>query len=121
MIEQTEGLVAIDVNTGGFVGQKSLEDTAFVTNIEAAKEISAPDKAQGYSGILVIDFIDMEEKKHRQQVFETLKDALKRDKAKTKVLNVSELGLVEMTRQRQRRSVEAFLTRYARTAPAGAL
>ena len=108
IIEQTEGLVAIDVNTGGFVGQKNLEETTFLTNMEAAKEIARQMRLRDMGGIIVIDFIDMEEKSHRQQVFEALKSALKRDKARTKVLNISQLGLVEMTRQRMRKSVESL-------------
>jgi len=108
IIEQTEGLVAIDVNTGKFVGHKNLEDTAFATNVEAAKEIARQLRLRDIGGIIVIDFIDMERKEHRQQVFDTLKSSLKRDKARTKVLNISPLGLVEMTRQRMRKSVESL-------------
>ncbi len=108
IIEQTEGLVAIDVNTGGFVGKKNLEETAFLTNMEAAREIARQIRLRDMGGIIVIDFIDMEEKKHRQQVFEALKNALKRDKARSKILGISQLGLVEMTRQRMRRSVESL-------------
>jgi ribonuclease G len=107
-IEQTEGLVAIDVNTGGFVGHKNLEETAFLTNVEAAKEVARQVRLRDMGGIIVIDFIDMEERDHRQKVFDTLKESLKRDKARTKVLNISPLGLVEMTRQRMRRSVESL-------------
>lgn len=107
-IEQTEGLIAIDVNTGRFVGRKNLEETAFLTNMEAAKEVSRQLRLRDIGGIIVIDFIDMELKEHRAQVFETLKNALRRDKARTKVLNISTLGLVEMTRQRMRRSVESL-------------
>lgn len=108
VIEQTEGLVAIDVNTGGFVGQKDLEETAYLTNTEAAKEVARQIRLRDMGGIIVIDFIDMEERRHRQELFETLKKALKRDKARTKVLNISPLGLVEMTRQRMRKSVESI-------------
>lgn len=108
VIEQTEGLVSIDVNTGGFVGRKNLEDTAFLTNMEAAKEIARQVRLRDMGGIIVIDFIDMEQRDHRHKVFEALKEALKRDKARTKVLNISQLGLVEMTRQRMRRSVESI-------------
>jgi len=108
IIEQTEGLVAIDVNTGGFVGRKNLEETAFLTNIEAAKEIARQIRLRDMGGIIVIDFIDMDLKEHRNQVFETLKNGLRRDKARSKVLNISALGLVEMTRQRMRKSVESL-------------
>lgn len=108
VIEQTEGLVAIDVNTGGFVGRKNLEETAFLTNMQAAKEIARQIRLRDIGGIIVIDFIDMDEKRHRSQVFEELKGSLRRDKARTKVLSISQLGLVEMTRQRMRRSVESI-------------
>ncbi|MBL7069097.1 MAG: Rne/Rng family ribonuclease [Candidatus Omnitrophica bacterium] len=108
IIEQTEGLVAIDVNTGSFVGRKNLEETAFLTNLEAAKEISRQIRLRDMGGIIVIDFIDMDLKEHRSQVFETLKNGLRRDKARSKVLNISALGLVEMTRQRMRKSVESL-------------
>ncbi len=108
VIEQTEGLVAIDVNTGGFVGKKNLEETTFLTNMEAAKEIARQVRLRDMGGIIVIDFIDMETKDHRHKVFEALKAGLRRDKAKTKVLNISQLGLVEMTRQRMRQSVESI-------------
>lgn len=108
IIEQTEGLVAIDVNTGGFVGKKNLEETAFITNMEAAREIARQIRLRDMGGIIVIDFIDMERKEHRNQVFEALKNSLKRDKARSKVLNISPLGLVEMTRQRMRQSVESL-------------
>jgi len=108
VIEQTEGLVAIDVNTGSFVGRKNLEETAFLTNMEAAKEIARQVRLRDMGGIIAIDFIDMEQRDHRHKVFEALKEALKRDKARTKVLNISQLGLVEMTRQRMRKSVESM-------------
>ncbi len=107
-IEQTEGLVAIDVNTGGFVGQKSLEETAFATNLGAAREIARQIRLRDVGGIIVIDFIDMESREHRHAVSEALKTGLKRDKARTKVLGISPLGLVEMTRQRMRKSVESL-------------
>ena len=108
IIEQTEGLVAIDVNSGGFVGRKSFEETALLTNLEAAREVARQIRLRDMGGIIVIDFIDMESREHRSEVFETLKSGLKRDKARTKVLNISVLGLVEMTRQRMRRSVESL-------------
>jgi len=107
VIEQTEGLVAIDVNTGRFTGKRDLEETAFTTNMEAAKEIARQIRLRDIGGIIIIDFIDMESREHRHQVFRTLTDALKRDKAKTKVLSISVIGIVEMTRQRMRKSVES--------------
>jgi len=108
IIEQTEGLVAIDVNTGGYVGKKDLEETALATNMEAAKEIARQIRLRDMGGIIVIDFIDMESREHRQRVFNALNQALKRDKARTKVLGISSFGLVEMTRQRMRKSVESL-------------
>jgi len=105
VIEPTEGLVVIDVNTGRFSG-KNPEDTAFIVNKEAALEITRQLKLRDMGGIIVIDFIDMECKEHKNIVFEILLDALKNDKAKTKVLNFSSIGLVEMTRQRMRKSLE---------------
>jgi len=108
VIEQTEGMVAIDVNTGGFVGKKDLEETVLATNLEAARQVARQIRLRDIGGIIVIDFIDMESREHRQQVFNELTSALKRDKARTKVLGISTLGLVEMTRQRMRRSVESI-------------
>lgn len=105
VIEQTESLVAIDVNTGGYSG-KNLEDTAYTVNKEAAVEIARQLKLRDIGGIIVIDFIDMEVRGHRDSVFHTLTTALKRDKARSKILNFSNIGLVEMTRQRMRRSLE---------------
>lgn len=107
VIEPTEGLVAIDVNSGKFTEKKNLEETAFATNMEAAKEIARQIRLRDLGGIIVIDFIDMAQAGHRRKVFEALLDALKRDKAKTDVSPLSELCLVEMTRQRMRRSLES--------------
>ncbi|MEA3560687.1 MAG: Rne/Rng family ribonuclease [Candidatus Omnitrophota bacterium] len=100
IIEQTEGLVVVDVNTGRFTGKKGLEDTVFKTNCQAASEIARQARLRNIGGIIVIDFIDMDLSKNRKKVIETLKEALSRDKAKVEVLPVSEIGLVEMTRQR---------------------
>lgn len=107
VIEQTEGLVAIDVNTGGFRGVRSLEETAFLVNQEAAREIARQIRLRDIGGIIVIDFIDMEEPSHQRRVFEILELSLKRDRARTKALPISEIGLVEMTRQRMRKSLES--------------
>ena len=106
-IEQTEGLVAIDVNSGKFTEKKNLEETAFAINMEAAKEIARQIRLRDLGGIIVIDFIDMNQAGHRRKVFEALLSLLKRDKAKTDVSPLSELCLVEMTRQRMRRSLES--------------
>jgi ribonuclease G len=107
IIEPTESLVAIDVNSGRFKGKKNLEDTAFLTNMEAAKEIARQIRLRDLGGIVIIDFIDMESYQNRKKVRTALAEAMKRDKAKYNILPVSELGLVEMTRQRLRRSLES--------------
>lgn len=101
-IDQTEALVSIDVNTGKFVGKKTLEETILKTNLEAVKEIAYQLRVRNCGGIIICDFIDMEKEEHREQVFESLLEALKRDRAKTNVLPISGLGLVEMTRKRTR-------------------
>jgi len=107
IFDQTESLVAIDVNSGKFVGRKNLEDTVFKTNMEAAEEIARQLKLRDLGGIIIIDFIDMELPHHRKTIFKTLERHLENDKAKTKILNISSIGLVEMTRQRVRRSIES--------------
>ncbi len=107
VIEQTEGLVAIDVNTGRFVGRKSLEETAFLVNQQAACEIARQIRLRDIGGIIVIDFIDMESAAHRRRVFEVLESSLKEDRARRSILPISEIGLVEMTRQRMRKSLES--------------
>ncbi|OGW79660.1 MAG: hypothetical protein A3G33_07190 [Omnitrophica bacterium RIFCSPLOWO2_12_FULL_44_17] len=107
IIEQTEGLVAIDVNTGKFTGSKDLEETVYRTNLEAASEIARQVRLRDMGGIVVIDFIDMEEEDHRRHLYRLFKDAVRRDRAKTNILQMSELGLVEMTRQRIRPSLES--------------
>ncbi len=101
-IDQTEALVSIDVNTGKFVGKRTLEETILKTNLEAVKEIAYQLRIRNCGGIIIIDFIDMEKEEHREQVFTTLLEALKKDRAKTNVLPISPLGLVEMTRKRTR-------------------
>jgi len=109
VIEQTESLVAIDVNTAGFSGKRNPEETAFVTNMEAAREIARQIRLRDMGGIIIIDFIDMELRDHRHKVHRALEEALKRDKAKTEVLSVSSIGVVEMTRQRVGRSLQALV------------
>ena len=108
IIEPTEGLVAIDVNSGKFTEKKSLEETAFAVNMEAAREVARQIRLRDLGGIIVIDFIDMMQAGKRRKVFEALIDSLKRDKAKTDVSPLSEICLVEMTRQRMRRSVASM-------------
>ncbi len=110
VINQTEALVAIDVNTGKFVGKKSLEDTVVKTNLEAVQEIVRQLRLRDLGGLIVIDFIDMEEEANRQQLVAALEAELKRDRSKNRMLPVSEFGLVEITRKRQRQSLERALT-----------
>src|SRR3954466_3352527 len=110
VINPTEALVAIDVNTGRFVGQTSLEDTVLQTNLEAVSEIVRQIRLRDLGGIIVIDLIDMTEPEHRQEVFASLESEIKKDRAKTKVLNISEFGLVEITRKRSRSNLERLLT-----------
>lgn len=101
-VDQTEALVSIDVNTGKFVGKKNLEDTILKNNLEAVKEIAYQLRVRNCGGIIIIDFIDMEKAEHREQVYNSLLEALKKDRAKTNVLPISALGLIEMTRKRTR-------------------
>jgi ribonuclease G len=110
VINPTEALVAIDVNTGRFVGQSNLEDTVLQTNLEAVQEIVRQIRLRDLGGIIVIDLIDMIEPEHREQVFAALESELRKDRAKTKVLNISEFGLVEITRKRSRANLERLLT-----------
>ncbi len=107
VIQKTEGLVAIDVNTGKYTGKKRQEDTAFRTNLEAAEEIARQVRLRDIGGIIVIDFIDMVMEEHRRQLFRLLVDAFRRDRAKTNILSISEIGVVEMTRQRMRQDPES--------------
>jgi ribonuclease G len=107
VIEQTEGLVAIDVNTGKFTGQNNLEETVYRTNLEAAQEVSRQIRLRDMGGIIIIDFIDMSKSDHRRHLYKLFRDAVRRDRAKTNILPMSELGLIEMTRQRIRPSLES--------------
>jgi ribonuclease G len=100
VIEQTEALTTIDVNTGKFVAAKSLEDTVLRTNLEAAEEIARQLRLRDIGGIIVIDFIDMDNRRHRRKVTEALRDAFSTDRMKTRILHITRLGLVEMTRKR---------------------
>ena len=110
VINQTEALVAIDINTGKYVGKKRLEDTVLNTNLEAVKEIVRQIRLRDLGGIIVLDFIDMDEPKNRAQVVEVLQRELQKDRAKTQLLQISEFGLVELTRQRVKQSLERQLT-----------
>ena len=110
VIHPTEALVAIDVNTGRYVGRHNLEDTVLTTNLEAVREIVRQVRLRNLGGIIVIDLIDMVEVEHREQVFEALAEELSKDRARNKVLSISEFGLVEITRKRTRPSLERQLT-----------
>jgi len=105
VIEQNEAMTTVDVNTGGYVGHRNLEETIYKTNLEAATAIARQLRLRNLGGIIIIDFIDMQDVEHRRQVIRALEKALEKDRAKTKVLGVSELGLVEMTRKRTRESL----------------
>ena len=109
MIDQTEAMTTIDVNTGSYVGGRTLEDTVFKTNMESTQVIARQLRLRNLGGIIIIDFIDMQEATHRQEVMEQFEKMLERDHAKTKITQVSELGLVEMTRKRTRESLEHLL------------
>jgi ribonuclease G len=113
VINQTEALVAIDVNTGRYVGKKSsgrLEDTIVKTNLEAVKEIVRQVRLRDLGGIIVLDFIDMEEKKNRQKILQAVEAELKKDRSPSKALQVSDFGLVIITRKRVKQSLERVLT-----------
>jgi len=106
VIEQTEALVAIDVNSGNFRADGNAEETSYQLNLHAAKEIARQLRLRDLGGVIVNDFIDMRDEKHRRAVEKALKDAIKRDRARTKVLRTSAFGIIEMTRQRVRPSLK---------------
>lgn len=105
VIDEAEALVVVDVNTGRFVGKKDLEDTILKTNLEAVREIAHQLRIRNCGGIIIIDFIDMEKETHREKVLEALKEEVEKDRARTNVMSMSTLGLVEMTRKRIRPSL----------------
>jgi len=109
IIDQTEAMTTIDVNTGAFVGHRNLEETIFKTNLEATHAIARQLRLRNLGGIIILDFIDMVEEEHRRQVLRALEKALEKDHARTSVCEVSSLGLVEMTRKRTRESLEHIL------------
>jgi len=109
VIDQTEAMTTIDVNTGGFVGNRNLEETIFKTNLEAAQAIARQLRLRNLGGIVILDFIDMAEEEHKRQVMRALEKALEKDHTRTQVCAVSTLGLVEMTRKRTRESLEHVL------------
>jgi ribonuclease G len=110
VIDHTEALVSIDVNTGKYVGKRDFEQTVLKINMEAVGEVVRQIRLRDLGGIIIIDFIDMEVPEHREQVYKALKRALAEDKARTNVLEISELGLVEMTRKRVRQDLRALLS-----------
>ncbi len=109
IIEQTEAMSTVDVNTGAFVGHRNLEETIFKTNLEAASAIARQLRLRNLGGIIILDFIDMSDPEHQRQVLRTLEKHLERDRAKTNVMGVSQLGLVEMTRKRTSESLGQML------------
>jgi ribonuclease G len=109
IIDQTEAMTVIDVNTGKFVGKENLEDTILKTNLEAVKEISYQIRLRNLGGIIIIDFIDMEKPENRDKVFNAFVEAMKRDRAKNTIYTISELGIIQMTRKRVRESLGRVL------------
>jgi ribonuclease G len=105
VVDEAEALVVIDVNTGRYVGKKDLEDTILKTNLEALREIAHQLRIRNCGGIIIIDFIDMEKESHREKILEALREELTKDRARTNVISMSQLGLVEMTRKRIRPSL----------------
>jgi ribonuclease G len=109
IIDQTEAMTTVDINTGAFVGHRNLEETIFNTNVEATAAIARHLRLRNLGGIIIIDFIDMQSEDHRRRVLHSLELALAKDRAKTNVNGFSQLGLVEMTRKRTRESLEHVL------------
>ncbi|MCG8566661.1 MAG: Rne/Rng family ribonuclease, partial [Desulfobacterales bacterium] len=109
IIEQTEALVAIDVNTGRYVGKHNFDETILKTNLEAVKEIAYQVRLRNVGGIIIIDFIDMKKESHKEKVMSRLNAAMKKDKSQTNILPLTELGLVQMTRKRIRRNLTRTL------------
>jgi ribonuclease G len=109
-IDQTEALVAIDVNTGRYTGKGRLEDTVLKTNLEAAKEIARQARLRDLGGIIVCDFIDMRYERNRKELIKTFQECLKNDRAKTTVSEISELGMIEMTRKRVKNNLVKVLS-----------
>jgi len=109
IIESTEALSVIDVNTGGYVGKNDLNATIFKTNMEAAVEIAYQLRLRNIGGIIIIDFIDMENDEHREQLYDTFKEAVKKDKSRNNILKLSEFGLVQMTRKRNSENLHQLM------------
>lgn len=111
VIDQTEALTAIDVNTGKYVGSTNLADTVLKTNVDAAVEIARQLRLRNIGGMIIIDFIDMEDPAHKARVLEVLEEELKRDKTRTNIMGITQLGLVELTRKKIRQALESMLQR----------
>ena len=109
IIETTEALTVVDVNTGRYVGKSGLEETIFKTNMEAVKEIAYQLRLRNIGGIIIVDFIDMEEERHREELGNALKEAVRKDKSRVNILKVSEFGLVQMTRKRNREDLRHMM------------
>src|SRR5690606_5990850 len=109
IVDQTEAMTTVDVNTGAFLGTRNLEETVYRTNLEAAQSAARQLRLRNLGGIIIIDFIDMLDEEHKRQVLRMLEKALARDHAKTTVYEISALGLVEMTRKRTTESLERQL------------
>lgn len=107
IIERTEALTVVDVNTGKYVGNNNLEETVLKTNVDAAKEIAKQLRLRDIGGIIIIDFIDMHEHEHQRQIIDVLRSALKKDRTKTTVVGMTGLGLIEMTRKKVREGLES--------------
>ncbi len=105
VVDQTEAMSVIDVNTGKYVGKQDLEDTILRTNLEAVKEIAYQIRLRNLGGIIIVDFIDMEKLENRQKVFCALQEAMKKDRTRSTISQITELGLIQMTRKRVRESL----------------
>jgi len=110
VIDPTEALTVIDVNTGKYIGASNLEATVLKTNIEAAKEIARQIRIRNIGGIIIIDFIDMQDPENRQKVIDELKEELKKDRTKTSVVGMTGLGLIEMTRKKMRLGLSSIMS-----------
>ena len=111
IIDKTEALTVIDVNTGSFVGEEKLEDTVFATNLLASEEIARQVRLRNIGGIVIVDFIDMESEEHREKLIEALTEALKKDRLKCNVIGMTGLGIVQFTRRKKRKELSAVLNK----------
>ena len=109
IIEHTEALTVIDVNSSKFEGKKQIEESSLKVNLEAAKEIARQIRLRNISGIILVDFINMKSEENQKKVLQALKDAVKNDKVKVNVLGMTRLGLMEMTRQKKRKMLKDIL------------